>query len=213
MRHTDRQRRSLAPPLATDTHETLDATVTVIHELHAGDTHRAHAAMVSLRPAYADDLTAFVTQIDERQRPAGYRLFATFATDAADGASATNPAGAADSADTADAASGTSAANATGADPLPSGDVVAVAGFRPVSSLAWGEVLYLDDLSTHTDHRGKGHGSALLRAVEAEAKRLGCVAVHLDSGHHRYPAHRLYLGAGYEIRSHHFVKILDVPSN
>jgi GNAT superfamily N-acetyltransferase len=69
-------------------------------------------------------------------------------------------------------------------------------------------VLYVDDLSTRERFRRRGYGRALLEAVAAEAVRLGCEAVHLDSGHHRHDAHRLYLGAGYEIRSHHFVKPL-----
>jgi GNAT superfamily N-acetyltransferase len=85
----------------------------------------------------------------------------------------------------------------------------AVAGFRRITNLAWGDVLYLDDLSTREAFRGRGLGTALLDAVHAEARELGCDAVHLDSGHHRYGAHRLYLGAGYEIRSHHFVRPVD----
>lgn len=85
----------------------------------------------------------------------------------------------------------------------------AVVGFRTVASLSWGRAVYVDDLSTDPAHRGRGLASQLLRAVEAEAARLGCDAVHLDSGHHRHTAHRLYLGAGYEIRAHHFVKLPD----
>lgn len=149
-----------------------DPQTAVIRELHLGETGRAHRAMVTLRPTFADDLERFVARIDQQQRPAGYRLFAAVEPEPADG------------------------------------PALAVAGFRPVSSLSWGDVLYIDDLATHPEHRRAGHGSALLRAVEAEADRLGCAAVHLDSGHHRYAAHRLYLGAGYEIRSHHFIKEL-----
>jgi GNAT superfamily N-acetyltransferase len=85
-------------------------------------------------------------------------------------------------------------------------EAAAVAGFRRVCSLAWGDVLYVDDLATRASSRRRGHGLALLQAVAAEGRALGFVAVHLDSGHHRYEAHRLYLGAGYQIRSHHFMK-------
>lgn len=85
----------------------------------------------------------------------------------------------------------------------------AVAGFRRLTSLAWGDVLYVDDLSTRARFRRRGYARRLLDAVADEARRLGCRAVHLDSGHHRHAAHRLYLFAGYQIRSHHFVRVLE----
>jgi GNAT superfamily N-acetyltransferase len=143
-------------------------SVREIRELLPGETGLAHAAMAELRTAFADDREGFVHQVDDRQRPAGYRLLAAFEGDQADAA--------------------------------------AVAGFRPVCSLAWGDVLYVDDLATRASARRRGHGRALLEAIAAEGRALGCRAVHLDSGHHRYDAHRLYLGAGYQIRSHHLVK-------
>jgi GNAT superfamily N-acetyltransferase len=87
-------------------------------------------------------------------------------------------------------------------------EAAAVAGFRRLTSLAWGDVLYIDDLSTRDAARRRGHGLALLQAVEEECRSLGCLAVHLDSGHQRYDAHRLYLAADYRIRSHHLVKTL-----
>lgn len=39
---------------------------------------------------------------------------------------------------------------------------MAVAGFRVLEFLAWGRALYVDDLSTLPDHRGAGHGRALM---------------------------------------------------
>src|SRR5690242_7904355 len=39
----------------------------------------------------------------------------------------------------------------------------AVAGFRVQENLAWGRHLYVDDLVTRTDRRGRGHGGALMR--------------------------------------------------
>lgn len=95
-------------------------------------------------------------------------------------------------------------------DDAGGGEAAAVAGFRRLSSLSWGDVLYIDDLSTRATARRRGHGRALLAAVEREARELGCVAVHLDSGHQRYDAHRLYLAVGYAIRSHHFIKPLSM---
>jgi GNAT superfamily N-acetyltransferase len=81
---------------------------------------------------------------------------------------------------------------------------VAAAGFRRLHTLAWGDIIYIDDLVTRETHRGRGHGHRLLDWVLAEARRAGCGAVHLDSAPHRHAAHRLYLGAGYVISSFHF---------
>jgi GNAT superfamily N-acetyltransferase len=88
------------------------------------------------------------------------------------------------------------------------GRCVAVAGFRPMFTLAWGDALYVDDLSTHPDARGRGHGRALLERVAEEAARLGYEQVHLDSGveANRLDAHRLYLNTGMRITSFHFAK-------
>lgn len=143
----------------------------MIRELFEDETALAHAAMAELRTHLAGDRDAFVRQVNEVQRPQGYRLFAAFDAD--------------------------------------DREAVAVAGFRRLASLAWGDVLYIDDLSTRAASRRRGYGRSLLTAVEREAREFGCSSVHLDSGHHRYEAHRLYLGAGYEIRSHHLVKPLQ----
>lgn len=142
----------------------------MIRELQPGESRLAHAAMAELRPPFAADPDAFISRVDDVQRPQGYRLYAAFNRE-----------------DT---------------------DAAAVAGFRRGTYLAWGDVLYIDDLSTRAAFRGRGYGRALLDAVAAEGIRLGCNAIHLDSGHQRYDAHRLYLAAGYEIRSHHFVRQL-----
>ncbi len=88
------------------------------------------------------------------------------------------------------------------------GQVVAVTGFRIMEFLAWGRVLYVDDLVTVGSHRKSGCGSALMDWLEAEARRLGCAQLHLDSGVHRHDAHRLYLGRKLDITSHHFAKKL-----
>ncbi|MFD4676037.1 GNAT family N-acetyltransferase [Lentzea sp. NPDC058450] len=86
--------------------------------------------------------------------------------------------------------------------------VVSLAGFRHLNSLYAGSHLYIDDLSTLPDARGKGHAGALLRWVDEEARRLGCVGVHLDSGTPRHDAHRLYLASGFVIPAFHFAKSL-----
>ena len=90
-------------------------------------------------------------------------------------------------------------------------EAAAVAGYRPLTMLAFGRMLYVDDLSTLPEARGRGHARALLRWLEDEARRLGCSGLHLDSGvgPARFTAHRLYLSAGMNITAHHFEKVLE----
>lgn len=89
------------------------------------------------------------------------------------------------------------------------GAIVSVAGYRLIEMLAWGRVMYVDDLVTLESHQGKGYGSRMLDWLIEEAKRLGCDQFHLDSGVHRYDAHRFYLHKGMDIRCHHFALMLD----
>ena len=82
--------------------------------------------------------------------------------------------------------------------------IVSVAGYRYSEALAWGKFIYIDDFVTHPDARGKGYGGQLLEYVKALAIESKLDAVHLDSGHTRFDAHRVYLNHGYQIKSHHF---------
>ena len=84
------------------------------------------------------------------------------------------------------------------------GAVVAAGGFRRLHTLAWADVLYIDDLVTLESHRGQGHAHRPLEWILAEGRRLGCDQIHLDSAPHRHPAHRLYLNEGFHISSFHF---------
>lgn len=93
------------------------------------------------------------------------------------------------------------------------GMVHSAAGFRILEFLAWGTVLYIDDLVTRAESRGKGHAGALLDAVIAHARAAGCDAVHLDSGYQRHTAHRLYLNHGFQLNCHHFACRLDDGGN
>jgi len=85
---------------------------------------------------------------------------------------------------------------------------LAVAGFRVVHNLAWGDALYVDDLSTSPDARRRGYGGELLAWTMNEARRLGCRQFHLDSGvgPGRSDAHRLYMNSGLVINAHHFAR-------
>jgi GNAT superfamily N-acetyltransferase len=90
------------------------------------------------------------------------------------------------------------------------GSVSAVAGFRVYDTLADGRILYIDDLSTLPAARRRGYGRALLDWCADEGRRLGCDALHLDSGvgADRQDAHRLYFTAGMRISAHHFERAL-----
>jgi GNAT superfamily N-acetyltransferase len=89
-------------------------------------------------------------------------------------------------------------------------DAAAVAGFRLAENLAWGRHLYVDDLVTRADRRGRGHGAGLMRWLADEARRLRCEQLHLDSGvgADRQDAHRLYFNSGMRINSYHFARSL-----
>jgi GNAT superfamily N-acetyltransferase len=82
----------------------------------------------------------------------------------------------------------------------------AVAGFRVAHFLAWGKAIYVDDVSTRAKYRGRGHAGALMDWLIAEARRLDCDQLHLDSGvgPDRQTAHRLYMNKGLRISAHHF---------
>ena len=83
-------------------------------------------------------------------------------------------------------------------------NAVAACGFRRLNTLAWGDVLYIDDLVTLESHRGQGQAHRLLEWILAEARLLGCRQIHLDSAPHRHTAHRLYLNEGFHISTFHF---------
>jgi len=91
------------------------------------------------------------------------------------------------------------------------GRCVAVAGLRVIHNLAWGDALYVDDLSTLPEARGHGHGRALLEWCKEEGRRQGCAQFHLDSGvgPEREDAHRLYFNTGLRITAHHFAAPLE----
>lgn len=132
-------------------------------ELGPGETNLAFGPMHQLRP-HIESVEEFVNQVNDFQRPEGYRIVASFAD----------------------------------------GVCVSAGGFRRLHTLAWGDVLYIDDLVTLESHRGGGHASRLLEWILVEARRVGCAQVHLDSAPHRHPAHRLYLNGGYHISAYHF---------
>ena len=88
------------------------------------------------------------------------------------------------------------------------GMVRSVAGFRIVEFLAYGKVLYVDDLVTAEDVRSEGHGDRVLDWLAGVAREEGCGSLQLDSGVQRHEAHRFYFRKGMSISSYHFSKAL-----
>lgn len=89
------------------------------------------------------------------------------------------------------------------------GEVRAVAGFRTGRMLHRGKFLYVDDLIADDNARSKGYGGALLDWLVAEARRLDCDQICLESGVHRFDAHRFYFTKRMHISSYHFTRKLN----
>jgi len=83
------------------------------------------------------------------------------------------------------------------------GMVKSAAGFRFAEFLAWGEVLYIDDLTTLPGETSKGFAGSLLDWLINHARSCHCQGVHLDTDYARHAAHRLYLRKGFLFKSHH----------
>jgi GNAT superfamily N-acetyltransferase len=84
------------------------------------------------------------------------------------------------------------------------GRALAVAGIRLMESLHAGRFLYIDDLVTDSKNRSKGHGDRLFDWILEYAKKEKCKNIQLDSGVHRFDAHRFYLRKRMMITAHHF---------
>ena len=83
------------------------------------------------------------------------------------------------------------------------GVVKSAAGFRFAEFLAWGKVLYIDDLITLPEEKKRGYAGQLLDWLIAHAQSHKCDGLHLDTGYARHDAHRLYLRKGLQLSSHH----------
>jgi len=89
------------------------------------------------------------------------------------------------------------------------GKGVSFCGYRITTMLYRGRSIYIDDLCTLKEASRKGHAKALLNHVLNQARDEELESIHLDSGHHRFDAHRLYLNFGFKITSHHFEMDLE----
>lgn len=92
-----------------------------------------------------------------------------------------------------------------------SGEVKCVAGYRLVEYLAWGKVLYIDDLITLPGGRQQGYGGRVLDWLIEQGRAQACAEIHLDTGYQRHEAHRLYLRKGFQLNCHHLAMNLSQP--
>jgi GNAT superfamily N-acetyltransferase len=86
-------------------------------------------------------------------------------------------------------------------------DAAAIAVFETGYNLFRGKYIYIDDLSTLPEQRGKGYAGKLLDWILDFAKEGNFNEIHLDSGvsEARTDAHRLYLNKRFQVSSLHFV--------
>ena len=87
-------------------------------------------------------------------------------------------------------------------------EAVGCAGFRIFETLAWGRILYVDDLVTVERGRSRGYGAQMMAWLLDHARREECHQFHLDSGTWRTRAHRFYFREGLLIKNFHFSREL-----
>lgn len=84
------------------------------------------------------------------------------------------------------------------------GKVVCAAGFRFTTTLYDGLIIDFDDFVTMTVARQKGYAGILFNHLLSIAKEKNISAIHLNSNHQRFDAHRFYLNKKMKIMAHHF---------
>lgn len=84
----------------------------------------------------------------------------------------------------------------------------AFTGIRTYGMLRTGKMIYIDDLFTLPEYRGRGYAAALLDHVAGIAKNAGIRSVHLDTGYALHDAHRLYLKKGFFFAAHHLAQAI-----
>ena len=83
------------------------------------------------------------------------------------------------------------------------GNVVAFAGFREMTSLHSGNIIYIDDLCTLESYRSNGLATQLLNYINSIAIADQKNAIVLDTGFSNVTAHKLYLNHGFKLLAFH----------
>lgn len=86
---------------------------------------------------------------------------------------------------------------------MDNGKIVAFAGYRIMTSLHSGHIIYIDDLYTLGSYRGRGLASQLLAHVKALALSNNMDAVVLDTDFNNNTAQKLYLKSGFQLAALH----------
>ncbi|CDQ17807.1 Acetyltransferase (GNAT) family protein [Halobacillus karajensis] len=73
-----------------------------------------------------------------------------------------------------------------------SGEIVAVIGFKEMTTLYYGRFIWVCDLVTTLSQRSKGYGEELLTFTENWALKQGYSSIALSSGISRERAHKFY---------------------
>lgn len=81
--------------------------------------------------------------------------------------------------------------------------VVAFMGYRQMTTLHSGNIIYIDDLCTLDSYRGKGLGSQLLAYAKSIAIAINMDALVLDTGFENNTAQKLYLKNGFHLSAVH----------
>lgn len=84
------------------------------------------------------------------------------------------------------------------------GRVQALAGYRLQENLLYGRFLYVDDLVTAADARGRGLGAALIDALRTEAREQACAHLVLDTALANSLGQRFYYRQGLLAAGMHF---------
>lgn len=71
-------------------------------------------------------------------------------------------------------------------------EIVAVTGFKPMTTLYYGRFVWVCDLVTNKNYRSKGYGEKLLSWVNDWGRENDYESVALSSGLKRTDAHRFY---------------------
>lgn len=83
------------------------------------------------------------------------------------------------------------------------GNIVSFVGYRIMTTLHSGNMIYIDDLCTLENYRGRGLGSKLLSHVRAVAELKMMDAVVLDTGFDNHTAQNLYFKKGFVLSAVH----------
>lgn len=86
--------------------------------------------------------------------------------------------------------------------------LITYAGVAIMTSLSHKRHLYVFDLVTNNEFRGKGYGKMMLEYLHDYAKMGMCENIVLSSGFAREDAHRFYEQEGFSKKSYVFVKNL-----